>query len=331
MSVVYISEQGAYLRKSAGTYTVTVKDQEIFSVPENVVDRFVILGNVQISTQVISELLEKGTELLFLSRNGKFKGILEPGYPKNIFVRLAQYDCSIDSAFTLEMAKKIVMEKKHSQLEAVGKWVRNGWISSPMKAMETKNYQRYVSAAENRSRLMALEAADAKKYFNIFGKAVPPPFHWQGRNRRPPLDPVNALLSLTYMMVLGEIISACYAHGIDPYIGFLHHLDYGRPSFALDILEQFRASYCEHFVIKILQKEYFIPSDFQFSKNSGCRLNSAPFKKYINLYAESLLNNDTVSPALDKSVKTTAQQYAEIFKNRKFDFDPSTPHKPKKR
>lgn len=107
MSVVYVSEQGAFLRKSAGKYVVTFKDKEIFSVPENSVERVVVLGNVQVSTQAINELLQNGTELIFLSLNGKFKGILEPGYSKNTFMRIAQYDASLDEQFSLNFAKSI--------------------------------------------------------------------------------------------------------------------------------------------------------------------------------------------------------------------------------
>ncbi len=313
MSVIYISEQGAYLKKSSGTFVVLQHDEEIFSIPENIVERFVILGNVQVSTQAMNEIMAKGIEIVFLSQNGRFKGMLQPGYPKNIFVRLSQYESALDRGLTLQIAKHVVKEKIISQSETLRKWKENGWLSKRRKEFPDLDLMELLERAKTLETIMGIEASSAKNYFISLGQTVPPPFQWKGRNRLPPLDPVNALLSLTYMMVLGEIVSSCYAHGLDPFIGFLHHLDYGRPSFALDVIEPLRSRYCDHFVLKALNSEHFSEDDFMFSEKNGCRLKSVAFKRYLNLYSEKLLGENGRALPLRTCIKKSLQNIRDIF------------------
>lgn len=283
MSIIYINEQGAYLRKRSGCFVVTKKDEEIFSVPEASVDEVVILGNVQISTQAISELLAKGIEVLFLSMNGKFKGMLEPGYPKNVFMRMAQYEAATEPITQLALATWVVRNKLNGELIALHRWQRNHWLDATDNVItEIGNIVLNLDNKYGIDELRGAEALAAKLYFSVMPDLLPPPFEWQGRNRRPPRDPVNALFSLTYMMTLGQVISACYAHALDPYIGFMHQLDYSRPSFALDVLELCRSHYCDHFVVAMLQRELFELGDFSYSEENGCRLSNDAFKLYLD-------------------------------------------------
>ncbi len=284
MSIIYINEQGAYLRKKDNCFVVTKKDETLFSVPETTIDEIVILGNVQISTQAISELLNKGIEVLFLSRGGKFKGILEPGYPKNVFVRMQQYQASLDNEFSIVIAKDIISSKIQYQIKTLNKWNRNGWLKLDCEIPSLSGCLEQISHQDSVQSIMGVEGIASKIYFSTFPKIVPVPFNWNGRNRQPPQDPVNALLSLTYMMTLGEIISRCYIHALDPYIGFVHQLDYSRPSFALDILELCRSLYCDHFVISILQKEIFFPDNFIYTKENGCRMKDDAIKIYFEKF-----------------------------------------------
>ncbi|MCK5845164.1 MAG: CRISPR-associated endonuclease Cas1, partial [Victivallales bacterium] len=187
MSVVYINEQGAYLRKRSGRFVVTKKDEEIFSIPEAAVDEIVLLGNVQVSTQAISELLQNGVELLFLSRNGKFKGILEPGFNKNVFLRIAQYDASIDSTASLDIARRIVAEKINSEISMLESWTRSGFIETPDNLTnELRRQVANLSTKTDAASLRGCEGVAAKLYFSTFAELAPAPFEWTGRNRRPP-------------------------------------------------------------------------------------------------------------------------------------------------
>lgn len=281
MSIIYIQEQGAYLRKQGGRFAVMRHDEVLLSVPEAVVERVVIFGNVQISSQVVRECLDRGIEIVYLSMNGKYYGMLEPGYPKNVFMRVKQYHLYSDAEYLKRSSAAILRGKISSEVVVLRRWVRSGWLEETEVVDELLKIRESLDGKADISELMGSEAYAAKLYFSALGEALPPEFVWKGRRKHPATDPVNALLSLTYMMCVGEIISKCYAHGLDPFIGYLHQLDYGRPGLALDLIEPLRAMYCDHFVMKLLQKEVFSSGDFTNSKNLGCRLSSEGFQEYI--------------------------------------------------
>ena len=165
--------------------------------------------------------------------------------------------------------------------------------------------KKYLSSLENKHKcneILGVEGSASRVYFTIFQEITPQPFEWNGRNRQPPQDPVNALLSLTYMMVLAEIVSKAYIHSFDPFIGFLHRLEYTRPSFALDILELCRSLYCDYFVFSILRKGVFDVSDFLISKSDGCHLKPEAFKRYLKEFTEFYASERDRRVQLDKFI-----------------------------
>ena len=278
MSVLYVTTQGSVLRKNGGKYKVTQKDEELLAVPQAAVDSVVLAGYVQVTTQAVHELLEHGIPLIYVSRSGRFKGILQPGYPKNVFFRLAQYDAQCDAAFAQQTAREVVRSKLVAQRKTVKHWMRRGFLSAgPVTGFD----RTVLNACENVAELMRYEAVEARAYFDVLGRALPAEYEWMGRNRQPPRDPVNALLSLSYMMILAEVVSSCYAKGIDSFVGFLHQLEYGRPSLALDVLEPLRAVFADQYVVQALQAETYSLDMFTFSEENGCRLSGDGFRRYV--------------------------------------------------
>jgi CRISPR-associated protein Cas1 len=287
VSILYVSEQGAYLHKNAGRFVVTKGDEELLSVPEAAVEQVVVFGNVQISTQAVSEFLAQGIDLIYLTYNGKFKGILQSGYPKNTSLRLLQYECALDPVYRLAAARAIVDAKCVSESSALSLWKKRKILDPKTGESVARNIdicRKSLPTKHDVSALMGQEAAAARSYFDAFGEVIPLPFLWEGRNRQPPRDPVNALISLTYMMVLSEIVSRCYAHSVDPFVGFLHMPDYGRPNLALDLLEPFRAVYCDDFVLRLLHSDVFSSDDFLYSSADGCRLRKEAMNEYLGKY-----------------------------------------------
>ncbi len=284
MSTIYVTTQGAYIRMHGGHLVVTHKDEELSSVPEAAVDAIVLMGYVQISTQAVHELLERGIPVIYCSISGRFRGLLQPSYPKNIYVRLSQYEASLDSSFSTEFARSVAQSKLTAEELTLKRWSRNGWLENLEVMAPLLSIRDQLEGAGTIDQIRGLEAMGAKYYFEALADTLPPPFIWTSRTRQPPRDPINALLSLTYMMAVGEAVSACYATGLDPFIGFLHQLDYGRPSFALDLIEPLRAMCCDHFVMGLLQTEKLNPDNFTTSAEKGCRLLPESFSKYLLLY-----------------------------------------------
>jgi len=315
MSILYINEQGAYLRKNGGRFVVTKKDDELFSIPEAALDGVVIFGNVQISTQAVNEILKKGAELIYLSFSGKFKGILNPGSSKNVFRRIAQYDASVNSVRSLNFAKWFASEKIKDEINMIQRWQKRNLLEDCDEIKQQMTLQlKNINIKSDTSEIRGAEGIAARLYFSTFYDLVPPPFEWNGRNRQPPLDPVNALCSLTYMMTLSKIIAQSYIHGFDPFIGFLHELDYGRPGFALDILELFRAGYCDRFVMNLLLQENFTPDNFKYSENDGCRLKNEPFKLYLKSFQDFSTLKSGAKESLNRRIDSVFNQLKQNFK-----------------
>jgi len=316
MSVLYLRDQGCYLRKNGGRYVITQQQEELKSIPKAAVERVVVFGNCQISTQALSDLLGDGVEVVYLSSSGRFKGILEPGYPKNVFVRLAQYERSLDLEYSLQVARELASAKLDGSLRSIAAWTRRGWLETDGHDVSIKAALGRLQACPDTPAVRGQEAESARMHFAALGDALPPPFEWHGRNRRPPRDPVNALLSLTYMLALSEVISACYAHGLDPCVGFLHELDYSRPSLALDLLEPLRTLHCDHFVLGCLQREELGLGDFQYSAEQGCRLTTDGFRTFIDHYHTAADKNQGRRPSLTAHADALALATANAVRQR---------------
>lgn len=307
MSMLYVTTPGSYVRKNGGRIVVTLKDRELASIPIAAVDGIVLYGPIQISTQALHELLESGIPLTLLSRGGRFLGNLQPGMPKNVFVRLAQQEVANHSELGVENARQIVLAKTHSQSRALSLWRGHHWLEDPIPPFPGS--LTLIEKAPTVSSLQLAEAQIAKTYYALLGHALPPAFEWRGRTRRPPRDPVNALLSLTYMATVGEAVGACYSTGLDPFIGFLHQLDYGRPSLALDLIEPLRPRWCDCFVMSLLQQDLFTPDDFSCSATNGCRLTPESLPRFFKAYSDwagESPNGQTLRATLAQLTRSTA-------------------------
>lgn len=282
MSSLYVTTQGAYVRSVAGRIVVTLKDKELTALPKAMVESVILFGAVQVSTQAVSTLLEEGIPLIYLSRGGTYRGILHAGDPKNTEVRMMQYLSTADPETALRMARGVLRSKLKSADIGIRRWVRNRWVAdAALVLQDMADVEKEVDHAQSVATLRALEGRAASRGFSCFGEALPPLFTWQGRNRRPPRDPVNAMLSFCYMLLLGRAVAACYSMGLDPNLGALHEVAYGRPSLALDLIEPLRTPCCEHFVLRCLQGELFCLEDFVSRETEGCRFQPEALQRFL--------------------------------------------------
>ena len=287
MSLLMIRTQGAYLRRRGGRFQVTCRDQELQSVPATAVDAVLLFGAVQVTTQACRALLERGVPLILLSRTGRFLGWQQPGKPKHPEIRLLQYELLRHAERRLIFAHWLVKEKIKNSRRMLRDWKQYGWLDDAEAERAGLNkILRRCQLVEDLHVLRGMEGAAARLYFDALGRSLPPTVpNWTGRNRRPPRDPANALLSLTYMLVFAELLPCCHALGLDPQLGALHGIDGDRPSLALDLLEPLRAGVCDRFVLRQLQRENFTGEDFMISPEKGCRLRPDAFRRFLTAYS----------------------------------------------
>lgn len=238
MANLYITEQGSVLCKT-GDRLIVRKDKEVLlDVSCHKIETILIFGNVQFTTQAVSELFEHGIEMALLSRTGRLKGQLTPPMPKNIELRMAQYERYKDSDFVLKLSKAIVSGKIKNCLALLERF-RHNHPETDLE-IEINSLKRSVLEVEHRKtiqELMGVEGSAARIYFNGFARMNLSGFSFDGRRKRPATDPINGLLSFGYTLLFNELSSLMDGIGFDPYLGFFHQIDYGRPSLAADLIE----------------------------------------------------------------------------------------------
>jgi CRISPR-associated protein Cas1 len=288
MSSVYLDEQGSEIKKKGELLIIEKNDQIIAEIPLVQLDRMVIIGNVQITTPALALLLDKGVPVSFITTYGNYRGKLKPPTHKNIALRLKQYERYNNKAFRLISAKGFINGKLKNWKTFLQKHLRNNpeadmaYAISGIEAILKK-----IENARSIESLMGFEGSAANMYFNAFGKLIKKEFQFEKRTRRPPKDPVNALLSLGYTLLFNEIHSAVEAIGFDPYLGFLHEVEYGRPSLAVDMMEEFRFL-IEGLALTLINKEILTREDFIEQDNGGFYLNEKGREEFYRQYEKRI-------------------------------------------
>jgi len=292
MSTLYLLEQGAKLLKEQKKLVVEKDDKVLLEIPEFKIDRVLLFGNIQITTQAIKFLLESGIETAFFNIYGKLIGRLSPIESKNVLLRISQYEASKDENFKLQIAKTIVEGKIKNSKVMLQRYQRNHPdevdFTEPLKNLDS-----CLDELPNKTKVstvVGLEGRASAIYFEAFGKMFRKDIQFTIRTRRPPQDPVNSLLSLGYTLITNEMFSLTSAIGFDPYIGFLHGVDYGRPSLALDLIEEFRHAIVDRLTLELINKEILTQDDFE-EKEGGIYLKEEPRKKYFAQYEKRMLTS----------------------------------------
>lgn len=289
MSTLYLTEQGSKLRKTSKRLVVEKDSTTLLEVPAHQVDRVLIFGAVQISTQAIGFLLDSGIEVSFLSMNGRLKGRLVPAESKNVFLRLAQYERSKSEEFKLWIVRSIVEAKIRNQRTLVLRYQRNhpevdfsNQLRTISDCISSLEHKKAISA------MMGLEGAGTGAYFRCYSAMVSQGFAFEKRTRHPPLDPVNALLSLGYVFITNELAALVESVGFDPFIGFLHGLRYGRQSLPLDMVEEFRHPVIDGMVLSLINKRSIKETDFRKESSGAFFLNKEAFNKFLTAYEDRM-------------------------------------------
>ncbi len=292
MANIYITEQGAVLRKTGERLIVEKDDETLLDVPCDKVDAVLIFGNVQFTTQAVHELFENGIEMAILTRTGRLIGQITPVTSKNVDLRVEQFKKHFDDGFRLALAGTIVEGKVTNCLTVMRGFAYNHPEIDLTKEMEgIRSLTERTRGAQGIDSLMGVEGSAARIYFEGFGKMILGEFEFEGRRKHPAPDPVNALLSFGYTLMFNEILGLLDGIGFDPYIGFFHAVEYGRASLASDVLEEFRAS-ADRFTLSLINNRVFTLEDFYRNpKGDGVYLMREALKRYFAQY-EKYLNRE---------------------------------------
>ncbi len=263
MATLYLNEQRSIVKKRDGYLIVQYPDKRSIEVPLIKVSQVVVSGDVTLTTPALHTLLEMGIEVCFLSMYGHFRGRLSPPVAKNALLRREQYRAHADQERALKLAQVCVtgkLENMRTMLLRANRSLQDGEVAEATVAIRNMIHQ--VPQSMKIGSLLGIEGNGSAAYFGVFGKLLRDSMTFVRRRRRPPTDPVNAMLSLGYTLLLHQVSSAVQVVGLDPYVGFLHQPRYGRPALVLDLMEEFRPIIADSVVLNIVNHRILSNQDF---------------------------------------------------------------------
>ena len=253
MTTLYVTEQGSEIRCDGERLVVRRDDACIGSVPLIKVEDVVIIGNIGISTPAIKRLLDLGVNVTFLTVEGRYHGRLVGGVSAHAALRAAQYRRLADREWSLGLAQRFVEGKLRNCRALLRRFARNRTDVATDVESAADDLERFIERVPRTTTLnslMGVEGSATARYFGGVRALIGPEWRFEARIRRPPPDRVNALLSFGYTLLVHKMLGAVESVGFDPYAGFLHQIDYGRPSLVLDLIEEFRPLLVDSLVIR---------------------------------------------------------------------------------
>jgi CRISPR-associated protein Cas1 len=298
---VYVQAQGAMVRLDGERLIVQSAGEAAKETRLSNTSHLALFGNVHVTTPVIRKLMDRGIPLLFFTYGGWFTGQTTSHDSKNVELRLAQYAATQDKNRCLVLARGFVASKILNSRTLLR---RNHANPDPVALSELKQLTRKARHADSIETLLGIEGTAARRYFAEFagmlkGDAVEA-FDLDGRNRRPPRDPINALLSFCYSLLAKEVSMAVRAVGLDGMLGFYHQPHFGRPSLALDLMEEFRPILADSTVISAINNGVIQSSDF--IRAAGSVALTQPARKRLILNFERRMDQLVTHPVFDYRV-----------------------------
>jgi CRISPR-associated protein Cas1 len=279
---LYVATQGAVVGKSGERLVVRRPGEQESPVRLIDVSTVSVFGNVQISAQALRALAARGISILHFTYGGWLSAVTTGPVQRNVTLRMAQYKVASSPKVALAISRAIVSGKIRNQRTLL----RRNHPDRPERAVgELARLALAARGAQSAARLLGIEGTAARIYFSLFGGMVrfSLSFDFNERTRRPPADPVNALLSFLYALLTKDCTAACIAAGLDPYVGCFHQLRYGRPSLALDLAEEFRPLIADSVVLTAVNTGMVGESDF-IRRGPACALTDGARRRVIAAY-----------------------------------------------
>lgn len=282
LNTLYITTPEAYLSKDGLNVVVSVDKEERFRIPIMNVESIVTFGYMGASPGLMKLCMDNNVALSFMTPQGRFICRVQGPVKGNVLLRKKQYSLSEDENVALHLAKLFILGKVFNTRSILQRYIRDNGadeeVERVVKQLEWR--KKRIMQAENMDILRGEEGHAANAYFDVFSHLIlhqKDDFPFNGRNRRPPKDEVNAMLSFVYTLIANDVAAALESVGLDPYVGFMHTLRPGRTSLALDMMEEMRAYLGDRLVLSMINRRQITKKDFirqgdeSFVMTDNCR------------------------------------------------------------
>lgn len=312
LNTLYVTTQGAYLARRGETVQIRLERKVLAQLPLQNLDGVVCFGRVGCSPALLGACAERGVAVSLLSERGRFLASVRGFTPGNVLLRRQQYRRADEPAASHDVARRIVLAKVVNGRSVLLRAARDADASDAARMATLQHAATRLAAsvtelrqADTVDRVRGLEGEAATHYFGAFNSLLSPSadadaFRYTRRSRRPPLDPINALISFLYTLLLHDARSACEAAGLDPAVGFLHDDRPGKPSLALDLIEEFRAFLADRLAFSLVNRRQIAVDGFRTSEGGGVEMDDRTRKAVLVAYQQR--KRETLThPFLDES------------------------------
>jgi CRISP-associated protein Cas1 len=305
LNTLFITRQESYLHKERETIVIEHKGEKLGQYPSLAIANILCFGQVMVSPALMGYCAEQGIGLSFFTEYGRYLAQVQGRQTGNVLLRRIQYRVADDAERANSLARLFVGAKVSNARTVLMRELRNHGESSSVTDAVSRLKHTLETIPHSRSvaQSMGLEGEAAAVYFGVFNELIrEASFVFSGRVRRPPTDPVNAMLSFIYALITQECSAALSGVGLDPFVGFLHQDRPGRASLALDMLEEFRAPWADRLVLTLLNRKQLQASDFVTEASGAVRLKDDARKTVLIAYQERK-QEEIMHPYLEEKVK----------------------------
>ena len=309
LNTLYVMTQGAYLTLDHETVKVEVDGKTQLQVPLHHLGAIFTIGNIMMSPFLMHHCTENGKSVIFLDMNGHFLARVVGKTTGNVLLRQAQYEAARDKQTSTFIARNIVAAKIQNSRQILLRGAReteNNETETRLRgaASALSDALHNLKKSSDIDEIRGLEGISANEYFQVFDTMVKEnreTFLVKSRNRRPPRDPMNALLSFLYTLLLNDCVSAIEGVGLDPQMGFLHALRPGRPSLGLDLMEELRSVLADRLALTLINLKQLTQKDFEERTGGAVYLNEVGRKTVVVAY-QKRKQDEFTHPLLEEKV-----------------------------
>lgn len=320
LNTLYITSSEYYLSLDGENVIISQSKKEIGRLPLHNLEAIVTCGYAGASPALMEKCAADNISMTFLSTSGRFRAKVTGKAYGNILLRRTQYRMADNGGQALEIARNFMIGKIYNQRSVINRAIRDYAERLETERLiavseQLKESLQKAREADTIEILRGNEGEAASRYFSQFDQLIlqqKEEFHFETRNRRPPLDKVNALLSFAYSLLTGMCAAALETVGLDPYAGFMHTDRPGRCSLALDLVEELRAPYADRFVLSCINKKMVDCSDFEEKENGAVFLNEAGRKKFLSLW-QSKKAEKLTHPFLQENIEWGLVPYVQAL------------------
>lgn len=288
LNTLYVTSEDSYLSLDGENVVIFNQTQEMGRIPLHNLEAIVSFGYRGASPALMGGCADRNISLCFLTPQGKFLARITGSVKGNVILRKRQYEASIDSDISLGIARNCILGKVYNSRWVLERATRDHGLQVDVEQMKRasgflKDSLGYIETCTDMAQLRGYEGEAASVYFGVFNQMIlqqKKDFAFSGRNKRPPLDNVNAMLSFVYTLLTGMVASALETVGLDPYLGFMHADRPGRVSLALDLIEELRPVLADRFVLALINRKMITGKDFT-KKEDGAVLMSDKARKNL--------------------------------------------------